>query len=694
MRKTATAVVFIMLFAVLSVFPAAAESTNYNVDMPYYSYTYDDNDRVVQTPAPYYTEKTVSGSDIGVGGFKTLSDIFYDKESGLIYLTDSVNNRVIVVNGNYKPIKEIKAEENGGLNTPGSVCVRDGKIYIADTGNSRILVLEDKSFKVIKELKKPEVKLFDANYKYSPSRIAVDLAGRIYVIATDINDGILLLNENGEFIRFAAAPKVTTSLWNKFLKLFMTKAQKAELEKSVPTEYSSFLMDENGFLYLTSSDSTVHPITKLNSQGTDILEYSDDEYPDGDASHKLNKTAPVVSRFVDITVRNDGIYASIDTEKGRVFVYDSEGNMIYCFGGIGTQNGTFYSPSAIEFVGDKLLVTDSFYGTVTVFAKTDFGAAADSATVYMQNGDYTNAAKMWKEVLRLCPDYSFAKLNLARVDIQNKDYKAALSKLHGTKSFSYYSKAFKGCRKEFIREHFTILIIGLCVLAAAIILLRYALRKYSVKERLLKNRLFRELNYSNHTMFHPFDGFWDLKREKRGSFRAANILMILFALLYGLRAQFSGYIFTGALQSQINAVFETGKVFIPLFLWIVSNWCFTTLMDGEGSMKDIYTATAYSLKPYIITAVPLWLLSLCLTEEEAFIYTSLSTIVTVWTLALIFFSMMVTHDYTLSKGIITAVLTLVGICLILFIALTFTNIIQKIYDFGFDIYSEMNYRIT
>lgn len=60
-------------------------------------------------------------------------------------------------------------------------------------------------------------------------------------------------------------------------------------------------------------------------------------------------------------MRNDGIYASIDTEKGRVFVYDSEGNMIYCFGGIGTQNGTFYSPSAIEFVGDKLLVTDRRY---------------------------------------------------------------------------------------------------------------------------------------------------------------------------------------------------------------------------------------------------------------------------------------------------------------------------------------------
>ena len=63
-------------------------------------------------------------------------------------------------------------------------------------------------------------------------------------------------------------------------------------------------------------------------------------------------------------------------------------------------------------------------------------------------------------------------------------------------------------------------------------------------------------------------------------------------------------------------------------------------------------------------------------------------------LALIFFGMMVTHDYSLSKGIITAILTLIGICLILFIALTFTNIIQKIYDFAADIYNEFSYRMT
>ena len=109
-------------------------------------------------------------------------------------------------------------------------------------------------------------------------------------------------------------------------------------------------------------------------------------------------------------------------------------------------------------------------------------------------------------------------------------------------------------------------------------------------------------------------------------------------------------------------------------------------------MKDIYIATMYALKPYIITAIPLLLLSHCLSTDEAFIYTSLSTIVTLWVLALMFFGMMTTHDYTLSKGILTAVLTIVGILLIIFLALVFTNVIQDIYQLVSDMIKEVSYR--
>ena len=156
--------------------------------------------------------------------------------------------------------------------------------------------------------------------------------------------------------------------------------------------------------------------------------------------------------------------------------------------------------------------------------------------------------------------------------------------------------------------------------------------------------------------------------------------------------QFGGYIFTGVMPSEVNTLFEIVKIITPLGLWCVANWCFTSLMDGKGTMKDIYIATAYSLRPYIITGIPLWLISRCLVEDEAFIYTTLSTIVIIWMLALIFFSMMITHDYSLSKAVVVTVLTLVGICLILFLALTFSNIVQRIYDFAMDLYREFIYR--
>ena len=87
------------------------------------------------------------------------------------------------------------------------------------------------------------------------------------------------------------------------------------------------------------------------------------------------------------------------------------------------------------------------------------------------------------------------------------------------------------------------------------------------------------------------DGYWDLKREKRGSLAAANILTFFFIIAYALRMQFSGYLFTGVLPSQVNVLYEIVKIVIPLGLWVISNWCFTTLMDGEGKMnlsvKDI-----------------------------------------------------------------------------------------------------------
>ncbi len=693
MKKLLRLISVVLLGVMLLGMTASAESTNYNNNTSYYSYTYTDH--IVQTPAPYSVLRTIKGTDLGIADFNKLSDVYYDKESERIFLTDSGANTITVLDKEYRYITQLSGFQNNGVQDgflePASTCVRDGKLYVADKGNGRILRFDAQTFELQKVLAKPEIAILGEAYSYKPARIAIDLAGRIYCIATDINDGILLLDDNGEFIRFVAAPDVTTTLWTKFLKLFMTKAQKQNLEKAVPTEYSSMFMDEKGFLYLTSSDTTVHPITKVNSQGSDILNYEGQNYPAGDGWYKT-VSGSQTSIFVDIAVQEDNIYAALDSERGRVFVYDQEGNLLYCFGGIGTQDGNFYVPSAMDMFDDTILVTDSFYGTLNIFKRTEFGSSVNEATVMMLEGRYDEAEKLWLNVLRMCPNYEMANLNLARVDIQNQKYASALKRLEGTSAMNYYSKAYEGVREAIISEHFTLIVVLLVVAVVLLLSWKFIKKRLRIGKKLERYKLIQEIKYSNYTMFHPFDGFWDLKHEKRGSVAAANVLVILFVITYALRVQFSGYVFTGVLPENVNTIYEIVKMVLPLGLWCVANWCFTSLMDGEGTMKDIYVASAYCLKPYIVTAIPLWLLSHCLSQDEAFIYTTLSSIVMVWMLGLLFFAMITTHDYSLGKGILVAILTLIGICLILFIALTFTNIIQRIYDFGLDLYREFIYR--
>lgn len=52
-------------------------------------------------------------------------------------------------------------------------------------------------------------------------------------------------------------------------------------------------------------------------------------------------------------------------------------------------------------------------------------------------------------------------------------------------------------------------------------------------------RLLSSLRYSLYVIFHPFDGFWDLSREKRGSLGAANIIVFLVLLVRLLSMQFT-----------------------------------------------------------------------------------------------------------------------------------------------------------
>ena len=115
----------------------------------------------------------------------------------------------------------------------------------------------------------------------------------------------------------------------------------------------------------------------------------------------------------------------------------------------------------------------------------------------------------------------------------------------------------------------------------------------------------RSLRYSLYLIFHPFDGFWDLKHEKRGNIKTALIIFAMVGVTFILRRQLTGFILNEVKLRELNVIVEILSIVVPFFLWCVANWCLTTLMDGEGSFKDIVITSAYALVPLVLINIPL-----------------------------------------------------------------------------------------
>ena len=132
---------------------------------------------------------------------------------------------------------------------------------------------------------------------------------------------------------------------------------------------------------------------------------------------------------------------------------------------------------------------------------------------------------------------------------------------------------------------------------------------------------------------------------------------------------------------------------IPLALWIIANWCITTLFDGEGSLKDVYVASTYSLLPMILTMIPATIASNFVLASETKIITLITTLGFIWLGMLLFFGIMITHDYTIGKNIITTIATLVGMICIMFIVLLFSMLLGRLVGFASSIVTEIQYRL-
>lgn len=200
------------------------------------------------------------------------------------------------------------------------------------------------------------------------------------------------------------------------------------------------------------------------------------------------------------------------------------------------------------------------------------------------------------------------------------------------------------------------------------------------------------LRYCLHVIFRPFDGFWDLKREKRGSISAALTITFGVIIVYILQRQYTAFLFNTNNVKELNIILEIVSVLLPFVLWCIANWCLTTLADGEGTFKDIVIATSYALTPIILIQAPLIILSYVFNLDEGAFYYFFTTVSLIWSAGLLIIGTMITHDYSMKKTLLTIVGILISMAVMIFIGLLFSSVIQQIVGFFYVLYKEFAFR--
>jgi hypothetical protein len=200
------------------------------------------------------------------------------------------------------------------------------------------------------------------------------------------------------------------------------------------------------------------------------------------------------------------------------------------------------------------------------------------------------------------------------------------------------------------------------------------------------------LKYSLYVCTHPFDGFWDLTNEKRGSIAAANVILTLAVLVEVFRWTLTSFMFVRINMENFNALIVFLRILLPVFLWTLANWGLTTLMDGKGRMQDIYMAVAYAMVPSVIINVVMIVLSQMITYDEGGVYWFLSALAVAWTGVLIICGMMMIHDYSMGKTLLSSLLTVIGMGIVVFVFVVFFSLISDTIAYFISLYRELLFR--
>lgn len=606
-------------------------------------------------------------------GFEKPEDIFIDDDDN-VYVADSGTKSVLKYDIQNKTTIEYG---KGILAAPTGVFVTKDYIYVADSTNKNVQVISHDN-KVIRTINRPTEALFGEESLYQPSKVAVDQRGNMFITSIGNANGLIQINNDGEFVGYFGPNTIKVSLSLLIKRMFLSKEDREIYASLNPKPTTNVTIDDKNIVYTLVDGTANESLKKYNVNGTNLL---------GGASNFSNA-------YKDIAVDNEGyIYSISQGDEGAIQVRNPNGDTIFMFGNT-TKNsynmGNFDSACGID-VDSKgnIWVLDSTGKNLQVFTKTKFADNIFNAMRLYNDGRYDEAEVAYKEIISKNSSFVLAYIGLGQINQRKQNYHEALNYFRIANFKSGYSEAFWEIRDDFIGRNLIWMVSMLLVIVLlAVFKVRQRvfahynidLSKYT--EKIKNNSYYKEFSYLPKMLHKPKDTIYDIKFLQKIRVSTALIFFVLFVLINVISDLFiTSYLFRSQLDSHVNIAFELLKWGLILPLIVIGNHLVSSLQKGEGFFRDIFIGALVAFAPVMLFKVPLAILTNILTYNESYIYTLCNNVIWIWSCFNFIYMIKQVHNYSVKELIVNIVLTFLAVIILVFLYLMIYILFMQMFDF-------------
>jgi len=675
---------FAVLLLLLALTVSVVGPITASAETPYVTYTIDGYGSIRQTQTAYLAHSTIT--KFGEETLSGPSDMMVT-DDGRIYVADSGNKRIVVGNLDGELLQIIG---EGILKNPMGVFVtKENHIYVADRDAEAVFIFNEAG-ELLETYLKPTNPLYGESVKFLPIKITVNDAGIMYIVCESNTNGIVQISptDGGTFLGYFGTNYASTDLMTIIYRAILTDAQRAQMVSNIPSTPTNLAIDAKGLIYTVTRGNENQTLKLLNIAGTNLISNEDYTYADAPTD--------VVAGF------HDNVYVA--DQQGYIYEYNNNGELMFVFGGPddGSQRvGLSSMVSSISIdKSDRIYVLDSDKCRIQVYQPTEFTNLLHEALYLYSKGRYTESKEPLTRILEMNSMFDYANKAMGRAYFQEENYEMALHYARLAKDYEGYSDAFWEIRNVWLKQNI-MSAIGLCVLLWVVYKVISVLDK---KKHILdrprawwarcqRNKTVSNLSYAGYYMSHPVDGAYGIAHEGRANWVVSTIILVLFIAEYIINKYTCGFLMKTVREGRYEIFSDIGTVLVVVIALTASTYLVCTINDGEGTVKKLYTMFCYTLMPYVVLTPVVYLLSHVFTNNEVFLLTMLNLLIYGWIGVIAFVGLKEVNNFKMNETVKVIFLTVFTVLILALLIFILYVLWAQVFEFVSAIFGEVVYRL-